>query len=71
MIYLYIMLHYMLHKNYIYIYIFFFFFAICRLITVNLYFKMGIQRFYDNVLYILHFLYKLIVKSYLKAPVMQ
>ncbi len=31
---------------------FFFFFAICRLITVNLYFKMGIQRIYDNVLYI-------------------
>ncbi len=33
---------------------------------------MGMPRIYDNVLYILHFfLYKLIVKSYLKAPVMQ
>ncbi len=62
MIYLYIMLHYATLKH---------FFAICRLITVNLYFKMGIQRIYDNVLYILHFLYKLIVKSSLKAPVMQ
>ncbi len=47
------------------------FFFFCYLITVNLYFKMGIQRIYDNVLYILHFLYKLIVKSSLKAPVMQ
>ncbi len=63
MIYLYIMLHYAMLKL--------FFFAICRLITVNLYFKMGIHRIYDNVLYILHFLYKLIVKSSLKAPVMQ
>ncbi len=32
---------------------------------------MGIQQIYDNVLYILHFLYKLIVKSSLKSPVMQ
>ncbi len=32
---------------------------------------MGIQWIYDNVLYILYFLYKLIVLSALKAPVMQ
>ncbi len=42
---------------YICIYIYLFFFAICRIITANLYFKMGIQRIYDNVLYIKKIVY--------------
>ncbi len=34
----------------------FFFFAICRLITVNLYFKMGIQRIYDCFIHFTFFI---------------
>ncbi len=45
-----------IYTVYMYIYISFFF-AICRIITANLYFKMGIQRIYDNVLYIKKIVY--------------